>query len=403
MLPSEQTSFTITTPQTGGIRVLSIGFTRNLLVRDSSDGDTTDRLLYYSRRVDAYHVIAHALKKDGLPAADKLAPNFWVYASSGVNVAHSFFRIMQLGWGICRRSKPCVIQAQDPLFTGLAAYLLARLFKLPFNVCIYGTNPFDPHYTNQSKAIKYTNGIAKMVVRAAQGLQTDGKTIAESLVANGIPRQKVFYKPMIPGNIQNFFYNRPQSQALEGTLLPRKLLFVGRLAVQKNLPLLLQALWRVRQLGMAFGLEIVGDGPLRTSLEAQSVALKLTDAVQFVGALPHENIVDKMRAADIFVLSSIYEGFPRVIMEAAACQLPLLCTDVSGVRDVIGDDYQADFIVPINNEDAFAKQLQYALTLPTKVLAAYGASLQQNLKTVVALYDNPEKQVDIWKHLCTNN
>jgi glycosyltransferase involved in cell wall biosynthesis len=90
-------------------------------------------------------------------------------------------------------------------------------------------------------------------------------------------------------------------------------------------------------------------------------------------------------------------------MEAAACQLPLLCTDVSGVRDVIGDDYQADFIVPINNEDAFAKQLQYALTLPTSSLAAYGASLQQNLKAVVALYDNPQKQVDIWKHLCTNN
>ena len=112
------------------------------------------------------------------------------------------------------------------------------------------------------------------------------------------------------------------------------LVTVGRLAPQKGHDVLLAALPRVRALYPGLHLTILGDGPERARLEAQRASLGLTDAVTFAGFAAEP--LPAVRAADLFVLASRYEGFPNAALEALACGTPVVLTDCPGAnRDIV--------------------------------------------------------------------
>lgn len=106
------------------------------------------------------------------------------------------------------------------------------------------------------------------------------------------------------------------------------ILFVGRLDQQKNVADLLQALP-----GLSVELWLVGEGPLRLELESKAKELNLS--IRFLGSKPHEELPDLLLKARMFVLPSHYEGHPKTLLEAMACGLPVIGTDVPGIRDVI--------------------------------------------------------------------
>jgi glycosyltransferase involved in cell wall biosynthesis len=131
-----------------------------------------------------------------------------------------------------------------------------------------------------------------------------------------------------------------------------RLLFVGRLAVQKNLPMLLEALVGVSE---QFDTVLVGDGPLENELRASVTRLGLTN-VRFYGRADGQELVELYRTADIFVLPSEREGMPLVLLEALAMGLPIVATDVPGSRDVVipGDN---GLLVPLGDPDALRDAL----------------------------------------------
>jgi glycosyltransferase involved in cell wall biosynthesis len=108
------------------------------------------------------------------------------------------------------------------------------------------------------------------------------------------------------------------------------LVSVGRLAPQKGYDVLLPALREVQKRYPRVHLTIVGDGPDRAALASLASTFGLTDAVSFVGfqaePLPY------VRAADLFVLASRYEGFPNAALEAMACGTPVVLTDCPGAN-----------------------------------------------------------------------
>jgi len=109
----------------------------------------------------------------------------------------------------------------------------------------------------------------------------------------------------------------------------RSLLFVGRLTKQKNLFSLIEA---ARAVG-GVKLTIVGEGPLRRELVDYSRELGLD--TRFEGYVPHDQLYKYYYAADVFVLPSLIEGHPKVLLEAMACGLPVVGTDVEGTREII--------------------------------------------------------------------
>ncbi len=112
-----------------------------------------------------------------------------------------------------------------------------------------------------------------------------------------------------------------------------RLLFVGRLAVQKNVPRLLRALSRTQS---PVEVVLAGDGELRTRHEQLARELRL-ERVRFVGSQTPEEVRNWMRWAQVFVLPSDKEGMPLVALEAMAMGLPVLSTDVPGSRELLRD------------------------------------------------------------------
>lgn len=162
-----------------------------------------------------------------------------------------------------------------------------------------------------------------------------------------------------------------------------RILSVGNLKPSKNFALLIEAFARAaRQRAMT--LAIVGEGPLRPRLEAQVAALGLDGRVLLPGFT--ETPGDWYRDADLFALSSDYEGFGNVLVEAMHCGLPVVATDCPyGPREALGQG-QWGRLVPPNEPDALADAILAELAAPRNSGAQRARADQFRADRAVAAY-----------------
>jgi glycosyltransferase involved in cell wall biosynthesis len=160
----------------------------------------------------------------------------------------------------------------------------------------------------------------------------------------------------------------PQDEARRGAIrsqwrLPRAarlLIFVGRFDVQKDPLSLLAAFGRAATRCEDLHLAMVGDGVLRPRIEQTIASAGLGARVTLTGALSRETIAELLRAADLFVLSSAYEGMPIAVLEALATGLPVVSTDVGELRRVIRDGINGR-LCPCGAPEALAAAINDAL------------------------------------------
>lgn len=126
----------------------------------------------------------------------------------------------------------------------------------------------------------------------------------------------------------------------------RSLLYVGRLATAKGLPILLKSLVQLKQDQPDILLTVVGNGPDRALLESQVIHLGLTDHVQFVGAQSPASVQDYLSKTDVFVMSSFAEGVPVVLMEAMASGIPVVAPQVAGVSELVREGVTGYLVAP---------------------------------------------------------
>jgi glycosyltransferase involved in cell wall biosynthesis len=142
---------------------------------------------------------------------------------------------------------------------------------------------------------------------------------------------------VIPSGIELDRYRRPKGELRREELgLPQDgsvAIFVGRLAPEKNVSFLLEALARP-ELAHAY-LLIVGDGSRRPHLEALAQELGVTPRVRFVGEIAHDSLPPYVALADLFVTASKIEMLPLSVMEAMATGLPIVGVDVPWIRHLV--------------------------------------------------------------------
>jgi glycosyltransferase involved in cell wall biosynthesis len=114
-----------------------------------------------------------------------------------------------------------------------------------------------------------------------------------------------------------------------------QLLFVGRFQEQKNLSFLLEALSQLP--AGTFELHMVGDGPDKESLQELAVKLGLAPLIAWHGWLPRAALRDVYQACDCLVNPSTYEGMPNAVLEAMACGLPVVASNVAGNNALVAD------------------------------------------------------------------
>ena len=112
-----------------------------------------------------------------------------------------------------------------------------------------------------------------------------------------------------------------------------RIIFIGRLDYLKGVDILLQALRTLIDAQIPAQLDILGDGPDRDKLTHLSVTLGLRDSIIFHGTV--NGVAPYLQQASLFVLPSLSEGMPNVVLEAMACGLPVIATRVGGIVDII--------------------------------------------------------------------
>lgn len=338
------------------VRVLSLGyFTKLFFSGVSPDSDGVNRRLYYANRVKEYHHIA--LTKTNSNFKEAKLENIHAYPSHGKSTLQALWNMYWLGCELIKRHNLNFIQVQDPNLVGIIGFILKLRFGIKLGVYVYGTNPWDEYWKQTSKAHIILASLAKKVLKSANAIVTDGQIIFDSLVKAGIDKNRINLVVNVPSNINKFIV---KDDELRCNLLADKyesiLLYVGSMIPQKNIPFLLKVFKKVLEKSPKTLLVMVGNGAKFGEYKELSNTLGINENVNWMGNIPHNTVRSYFQACDIFVLSSYYEGFPRVFIEAAICSKPIVSTRVSGTTELVIDN-KTGFVVNQTDKKTFVKSI----------------------------------------------
>ncbi len=261
-------------------------------------------------------------------------------------------------WRLKRRQGVNLIDAHFAYPDGYAAGLLGRWLRLPVTLTLRGTEM--PHSRNPRlrpllvEALRRAQRVFAVSDSLRQlALRLGAAPGATRVVGNGVDIEK--------------FQPRARGEARRRLDLPehaRVLVSVGALVERKGFHRVIEILPRLLPSHPDLHYLVVGgaspEGDLESRLRAQVAELGLTGRVHFLGALPPEQLAWPLSAADVFVLATRNEGWANVLLEAMACGLPVVATDVGGNAEVVRrDDLGA--VVPFGDPAALARALEGAL------------------------------------------
>ena len=172
---------------------------------------------------------------------------------------------------------------------------------------------------------------------------------------------------------------------------PLVVVSVGRLAAVKNYETALAAVAHLRDLDIEY--RIIGAGPEEASLRKLARELGVEKRVRFMGVQPH--VASLLAEAHVFLLPSRYEGFGLAVAEAMAAGLPVVVSDVPGVREVAGADGECGYLVDPASSGAIAERLRRLAGNPP-LRASMGArgrvrarrfDLRETVNSYIRLYE----------------
>ncbi|HMO57180.1 MAG TPA: glycosyltransferase, partial [Roseiflexaceae bacterium] len=215
---------------------------------------------------------------------------------------------------------------------GLAALPIARRSRLPLITSFHGRDVAKPaarHYGRRLYRPLFTHGAAFTVV---------SHHMRDQLITLGAPAERIHLvrTGIDPAGIPF----APRSPGSNGV----RLLSIGRLVEKKGIHVAIAAVARLHHRYAGLTLTIIGDGPLRATLEAQAQAAGVGRQVHFCGAQPAARVLAELAAADLFVLPCLtaadgdQEGAPVVLMEALAAGLPVVSTHHAAIAEIVQHD-----------------------------------------------------------------
>jgi len=268
-----------------------------------------------------------------------------------------------------RRFEPDLVLAYWVYPDGAAAKRAARRLGVP---CIVGARGSDIHVR--------TGLNAHLTRRTLQGLDailTVSHAMRDTAIATfGADPERVH--PVVNGIDTDVFHPRDR-QAMRSKLgVPadaRLITYVGRFVEAKGMRELLQAFQALAAQDPRVRLALVGDGVMREELAGLVQATGLGGRVTMTGGLEPAQVAEWICASDLLTLPSWSEGYPNVVVEALACGVPVVATDVGGTREIIDDS--KGLLIPPRDERVLAQALSQALSHPWDH-AAIAASMNRS-------------------------
>jgi len=302
-----------------------------------------------------WHIMGHARS---LQADVRLRP--LVYFLLPLFLFEAFIRLMQ----VTRAQKSQMIHVNWVLPNGSVAALVSALTGIPFVVSLHGSDV----YVARSNPIY--RSVAGWVFRRASAVTACSKELLQKAGELGAPQDTHM---LTWGADPGIFQPRPNSPDLARSLGLSadeiNIIALGRFVYKKGFDFLLRAFAALALHYPNARLLIGGDGPLRASLEELARTHGIQNQVAFPGRIPWDQVADFLSLGDIFVLPSIQDehgnldGLPTVLLEAMACGLPVIASQIGGVPLVIQDGVNG-LHVPPGDGQSLSKAIERLLQYP---------------------------------------
>jgi glycosyltransferase involved in cell wall biosynthesis len=229
---------------------------------------------------------------------------------------------------------------------GLLGTRLKNTYNIPYIIALRGGDVpgMEPGMDNVHKLL---TPIRRRILRNAHAIVANSRGLAAA-------SEKVdpFSVQVIPNGVDTEFF-RPPAKRPDG---PFAFLFVGRFQPQKNLKVVIDA-FADAFAGSCVRLRLVGDGPLKSDLVHQVQQRGIENQVEFIPWQDKQGLLSQYQSAHCLINYSLYEGMPNVVLEAMACGLRAILSDVMGHEELVGRTHEIT-LIPVENTRLMRSSLE---------------------------------------------
>lgn len=358
------------------IKIISIGTDREAFNEKSA---VHARLLKQTHLFSELHVIVFThgssrfvMRQEG---------NLWIYPTSSFSRWFYVRDAINLARGILEQrsmtANDTVITAQDPFECGLAAVRASQKKNISVQLQIH-TDFLNPEFKNLSFLNRIRVRLSRYVLQRTQSIRVVSNRIVDSLHASGIKNSAIDVLPVFSAHA-----SRVEAQPLRRLGKKEKsecLVFLpSRFAPEKDISTALKAVARLREAGEKIGLVIAGQGPEETRIHNEIILRGLAGTVR----VEHwqSDVTKYYQAADIVLLTSRFEGYGLVLLEAAAHGKSVVTTDVGIARELVQKPFER-FVCPVGDTEYIASRLR-ELAQDAELRKKYGLALRAIAKRML--------------------
>jgi len=300
-----------------------------------------------------------------------------------------FFNVV---YSLMRFGKMDVIHVQWPIPNGMGAYFLKKIHGIPYINTIYGE---EVYLSNRY----HTVWALKMLVNNSSKTVTISSATLKSCIDVALNEEKL---EIIPFGVDTEFFRPIDVPKNENVF---QILSVGYLIERKGFEYLIRAIPTVLEKHKNVRLKIVGSGPLKEKLKSLIKEIGLKNSIEIIKNVSDEKLLKIYNTSDLFVLPSIVdsqgntEGLGVVLLEAMACELPVIGSNVGGISDII-EDGETGMLVGEKNVSGLYKSiiglienenLKKKLAIKGRELATGNFSWDKVAEEYMKIYSNLEK------------
>lgn len=356
-----------------GMKILTISTDNDILTEGSW---TRERMIWYAGLFEEYHILL-VTKAAG---EETSFGNVRVYPMN--------FR-RAIGWR--PNFKVDLVSAQDPFENGLIGWRLAGKLNVSLHLQIH-TDFLSHFFRNKSLKNKIRVAMSRFLLPRASQIRVVSERIKKSLLdAFKLPESKITVLPIFI-DVQKI-----KSAPVEINLREKYpefnfiILMASRLTEEKNIPMATGVMGAIVKMFPKTLLFIAGKGPEEENIKYQIAKYKLENNVKIEEWT--NNIISYYKTADLFLLTSNYEGYGRTIVEAMAAGCPVLMTDVGLAGSIVRSGYNGA-VIPVGDKKSLEREMtNMIMDRSTRINLAVSA------EKTIAVFPNKDEYLEQMKKM----
>lgn len=322
-------------------------------------------------------------------------PGKWFHS---ISCYSQYWGIKKLVRSLIDEFKPNILHTHAATAPGYLGLMIKKMYDLPLICCLRGcdinTYPFYDRFSMY---------LTKKLISGADQLLSVSNALKKT--ANTIEKPKREIRVVYNGcDSDTFVFRKEYRTQIRNELgiseKDKVLIFIGSLSKEKGILELMAAFTKVNSTKANLHLVIIGNGPEQLRIQNIVASHNIETKVHIIGCRPHDEIPKYLSSADIFALPSHTEGLPNVVLEAMACELPVIATRVGGIPEVV-EEGRSGILIDKKNVDSLKDAIE-SLIKNESMAKEMGINGRKNVENNFSWYRNAKEVVQTYDEIINN-